>query len=102
MYYIYYSNTGVLQKWMLSSYVLNRCALAFQTASLPIRKDMTASHTSVVVAFTASEASISCGTALVMASNAIRSSCSVTSPGSMASQRFLACNLIFKINTHSV
>jgi hypothetical protein len=40
--------------------------------------------------------------ALVMASNTIRFSCSVTSPGSMASQRFLACSLIFMINAHSV
>jgi hypothetical protein len=56
---------------MLSNSVLNHCALAFQIASLPIRKDLTASHASAAVAFTASDASISCGTSLVMASNAI-------------------------------
>jgi hypothetical protein len=82
--------------------VLNRCGLAFRTVSLLIRKDLTISHTSVAVIFTSSDASISCSTTLVMASNAIRSSCSVTSPGSMASQRFLACSLIFMINAHSV
>jgi hypothetical protein len=87
---------------MLSNSVLSRCALAFQTASLPIRKDLIASHASAAIAFTASDASISCGTALVMASNDIRSSCSVTSPGSMASQRFLAWGLIFMFNAHSV
>jgi hypothetical protein len=87
---------------MLSNSVLSCCAVAFQIASLPIRKDLTASHASTAVAFTASDASISYGTALVMASNAIRSSCSVTSPGSMASQKFLACSLIFMINAHSV
>jgi hypothetical protein len=87
---------------MLSNYILSRCALALRTASLPIRKDLTASHTSATVTFTASDASISCGTALVMASNAIWSSCSVTSPGSMASQRFLAYSLIFMISAHSV
>jgi hypothetical protein len=87
---------------MLSNSVLSRCALAFRTASLLIRKDLTASHASTAVAFTASDASISCDTALVMASNAIRSSCNVTSPGSMVSQRFLACSLIFMINAHSV
>jgi hypothetical protein len=81
---------------------LSRCALTFRTASLPIRKDLTASHASAAVAFTASDGSISYGTALVMASNAIQSSCSVTSPGSIASQRFLACSLIFMINVHSV
>jgi hypothetical protein len=67
-------------KRMLSNSVLSRCVLAFQTASLPIRKDLTASHASAAVALTASYASISCGTALVMVSNAIRSSYSVTSP----------------------
>ncbi len=75
---------------MLSNSILSRYALAIRTASLP------------TVAFTASDASISCGTALVMASNAIQSSCSVTSPGSMASQRFLTCSLIFMINAHSM
>jgi hypothetical protein len=87
---------------MLSNSVLSRCALAFRTTSLPIRKDLTASHASAVVTFTVSDASISCGTVLVMASNAIRSSCSMISLGSMASQRFLACSLIFMINIHSV
>jgi hypothetical protein len=87
---------------MLSNSVLNRYALRFRTASLPIRKDLPASHASVAVAFTASDASIYCGTALVMASNAIQSSCSVTSPGSMASQKFLTYSLIFMINVHSV
>jgi hypothetical protein len=89
-------------KRVLSNSVLNCYTLAFRIASLPIRKDLTASHASAAVAFTASDASISYGTALVVASNAIRSSCSVTSPGSMASQRFLACSLIFMINAHSV
>jgi hypothetical protein len=87
---------------MLSNSVLSRYALTFSTTSLLIRKDLTASHASAAVAFTANDANISCGTALVMASNAIRSSYSVTSPGSMASQRFLACSLIFMINVHSV
>jgi hypothetical protein len=67
-----------------------------------ICKDLTVSHAYAVVAFIVSDASISYGTVLVMASNAIRSSCSVTSPGSMASQRFLAYSLIFMINAHSV
>jgi hypothetical protein len=87
---------------MLSSSVLNRYALTFRTASLLIHKDLTASHASEVVVFTASDASISYGTALVMTSNILRSSYSVTSPGSMASQRFLASSLIFMINAHSV
>jgi hypothetical protein len=84
---------------MLSNFILNRCALTFRTASLLIRKDLTASHASAAVALTVSDASISCGTTLVMTSNAIRSSCSVTSPGSMASQRFLACSLIVLIRS---
>jgi hypothetical protein len=48
------------------------------------------------------DASISCSTVLVIASSAMRSSCSVTSSVSMASQRFLACSLIFMISAHSV
>jgi hypothetical protein len=89
-------------KRILSNSVLNRYVLTFRTASLLIRKDLTASHASVAVAFTVSDASISYGTMLVMAFNAIRSFCSMTSPGSMASQRFLTCSLIFVINAHSV
>jgi hypothetical protein len=72
-------------KRMLSNSVVSRCTLAFRIASLPIRKDLTASHACAAVAFTTSDVSISCGTALVMTSNAIRSSYSVTSPVSMAS-----------------
>jgi hypothetical protein len=87
---------------MLLNSVLSRYALAFRTSSLLIRKDLTASHASAAIAFTTSDVSISCGTALVMASNVIRSSYRVTSPGSLASQRFLAYNLIFMINAHSV
>jgi hypothetical protein len=74
---------------MLSNSILSCCALTLRTTSLPIHKDLTASH-----AYAAA--------ALVMTYNAIRSSCSVTSPGSMASQRFLACSLIFMISAHSV
>jgi hypothetical protein len=72
-------------KQMLSNSVFSRCALAFRTASLPIRKDLTVSHASAAVAFTISDANISYDTTLVMASYVIRSSCSVTSPSSMAS-----------------
>jgi hypothetical protein len=87
---------------MLSNSFLSRYALAFRTASLPIRKDLTASHASAAVSFTASDTNISCGTALLIASNVIRSSCSVTSPGWIASYRFLACSLIFMTSAHSV
>jgi hypothetical protein len=66
---------------MLLNFILSRYALAFRSASLPIRKDLTASHASAAVSFTASDANISYGTVLVIASNTIRSSCSVTSPG---------------------
>jgi hypothetical protein len=69
---------------MLSNSARSRCVLTFRTASLPIRRDLTASHASAALFFTASDASISCGTALVMASSTMQS-CSVTSPVSMES-----------------
>jgi hypothetical protein len=64
--------------------------------------DLTASHASVAVSFTASDTTISCGMALVIASNAIWSSCSSAPPSSMAAQRFHAYILIFMIKAHSV
>jgi hypothetical protein len=79
---------------MLSNLAHSRYVLAFRTASLPIRRDLTTSHASVVLFFTTSDASISYGTAPVIASSTMRSSYSVTSPISMASQRFLACSLV--------
>jgi hypothetical protein len=69
--------------WMLSNSARSRCVLAFRTASLPIHRDLTASHAYAALFFTASDASISCDTAMVIASH-------VTSPVSMVPQRFLA------------
>jgi hypothetical protein len=80
-----------------------RCALVFLMRSSPIRMVRSASYASFADGLTASVGIISGGTALQIASSAIRSSCSLTSsPGSMALQRLRDCNLIFISNAQSL
>lgn len=71
------------------------CSSVFYTCSLPMRICFTAVHASSAVSFAAKDGTISGGKALVMTSSAIRSSFSGTPPGSIASHRSQACNLIF-------
>ena len=95
------SSTDSPSRKAICSYSVRRfCAVDFRTRSSPTRIVRIAFHAALADGLVARVGTNSGGTALQIASSAVRSSWNSTSPSSTASQRCLACSFSFINNAH--